>query len=148
MQIPWPTSQIQGIVNKVISMLPGWKAELMNRAGWTVHVQFVMMAKIIYTIGALNLAQWAFKAIEKVQKGFLWRGRKVVRWGGGHCLLAWPMVALPKELGGLGIFDVKNLYWALRARWLWLQKTDMNKPWHNFRFRLAKRSSCYLTWPW
>jgi hypothetical protein len=28
-----PTSQIQGIVDKVISLLPGWKAELMNHVG-------------------------------------------------------------------------------------------------------------------
>jgi hypothetical protein len=74
-----PTSQIQGIVDKVISMLPGWKVELMNRAGRTVHVHFMMMAKIIYMAMDVNLPQWAFKAIEKVHKGFLWRGRKEVR---------------------------------------------------------------------
>jgi hypothetical protein len=87
-------------------MLPGWKAELMNRAGRTVHVQFVMTAKIIYTDMDVDLPQWAFKAIEKEQKRFLWRGRKEV---GGGGLLAWPKVARPKELGGLCIFDVRNL---------------------------------------
>jgi hypothetical protein len=92
-------------------MLPGWKAELMNRAGQTVHVQFVMMAKIIYTAMVVDLPQWAFKAVEKVQKGFLWRGRKEV--GGGSLPSG---VARPKELGGLGIFDVRNLSYALRAR--------------------------------
>jgi hypothetical protein len=63
-------------------MLPGWKAELMNRAGRTVHVQFVMTAKIIYTDMDVDLPQWAFKAIEKEQKRFLWRGRKEVGGGG------------------------------------------------------------------
>jgi hypothetical protein len=52
-------------------MLLGWKAKLMNRVGWTMHVQFVMTAKIIYIAMAVELAQWAFKAIKKVQKRFL-----------------------------------------------------------------------------
>jgi hypothetical protein len=85
---------------------------------------------------AIELPPWAFKAIEKVQKRFVWRGRKDAR--GGHCLLAWPKVAHPKELGGLGIYDVRNLSRALRARWLWLQKTDPNKPWAQFQIQTCK----------
>jgi hypothetical protein len=68
----------------------------MNRAGRTVHMQYVMTAKIIYTAMAIDPPPWAFKAIEKMQKGFVWRGGKEAR--GGHCLLAWPNVARPKEL--------------------------------------------------
>jgi hypothetical protein len=122
-----PKSQIQGIIDKVISSLPGWKAALMNRVGRSVHVQYVMNAKIIYTAMVVDLPPWAFKAIEKVQKRFVWRGRKQAR--GAHCLLAWPKVSRPKELGGLGISNVRTLSRALRARWLWLQKSDPNKPW-------------------
>jgi hypothetical protein len=78
-----PASQIQGIVDKVISSLPGWKAELMNLVGRTIHVQFVMTTKIIYAAMAIELLPWAFKATEKVQKGFVWRGRKEPGGGGG-----------------------------------------------------------------
>jgi hypothetical protein len=119
-------SLIQGLIDRVGSMLPGWKAELMNRTGRTVHVQSVMTARIIYTAMAIEFLAWAFKAIEKLQKGFLWKGRKAVN--GGHCLLAWPKVARPKDLGGLGIQDVGRLSLALKARWPWLQKTDPEKP--------------------
>jgi hypothetical protein len=42
---------------------------------------------------------------------------------GGHCLIAWPKVARPKELGGLGSSDLQSLNWSLRVRWLWLKKT-------------------------
>jgi hypothetical protein len=79
------------------SMLPGWKAELMNRAGRVVHVQHVMTAKITYTAMAVDFLPWAHQSISKLQKGFLWRGRKEAK--GGHCLLAWPKVTHPKELG-------------------------------------------------
>jgi hypothetical protein len=51
---------------------------------------------------------------------------------GGHYLLAWPKVARPKELGGLGVFDIRRLSLALRARWPWLQMTEPEKPWAQF----------------
>jgi hypothetical protein len=129
-------AQIQSIIDRVASSLPGWMAELMNRAGRAVHTQFVMTTKIIYTTIALDLPLWAIKAIEKIIRAFLWKGRKEIN--GGHCLLAWNKVARPKELGGLGLFDLRNLRWALRARWPWLQLTEPDKPWSQFQIQVPK----------
>jgi hypothetical protein len=64
-------AQIQSVIDKVASSLPGWMAELMNRVACVVHAQFVMTAKIIYTTIALDLPLWAIKAIEKIIRGFL-----------------------------------------------------------------------------
>jgi hypothetical protein len=43
--------------------------------------------------------------------------------------VAWDTVYWPIELGGLGISNLRNLGWALRVRWLWLQKTEPHRPW-------------------
>jgi hypothetical protein len=131
-----PKSSFQSIVDRMASMLPGWKAELMNHAGCAIHVQFVMTAKIIYTAMAIEFPPWAFKAMTRLQRGFLWKGRKDVK--GGHCLLAWPKVTHPKELGGLGIHDVRMMGWALRACWSWLQRTESDKPWVQFQIQTCK----------
>jgi hypothetical protein len=50
-------------------------------------------------------------------------------------LITWLKVTRPKELGGLGIPDLRNLNGALRLRWLWLRKTEPKKPWASFPFQ-------------
>ena len=82
---------------------------------------------IVYLAMAVDLPTWALKSIDKIRRGFLWRGRKDVK--GGLCLITWPKVTRPPELGGLGITNLQQLGWALRARWLWLKKTEPDKPW-------------------
>jgi hypothetical protein len=78
----------------------------MARAGHAVQVQFVPVATVIYHAMALDLPPWALKAINKIYRNYLWRGRKEAL--GGHCLIPWATVTHPKELGSLGIPDPKN----------------------------------------
>jgi hypothetical protein len=61
---------------------------------------------------------------------------------GGHCLLTWPKVTRPKDLGGLGISDLRIMSWALRARWPWLQKSDRTKPWSDFQIQTCELRHC------
>jgi len=94
----------------------------MTRAGWKVQVQFVLTAMLVYLLMAIDFQPWAIKAVDKI-----WRGWKNAK--GGHCLVAWEKTCHPPKLGGLGISNLKNLGWALRMRWIWLQKTEPNRPW-------------------
>jgi hypothetical protein len=55
----------------------------------------------------------------------------------GLLLIACLKVTRPKELGGLGISNLQNLNGALRVRWLWLKKTEPNKPWASFHIRVT-----------
>jgi hypothetical protein len=81
----------------------------------------------IYIAMAIDFPKWALDAIDKIRRGFLWRGRKDAK--GGHCMVVWDKVCRPLHMGGLGISNLTKLCWALRMRWLWLQKTDSSRPW-------------------
>jgi len=80
-------AQAQPIIDKLADRLPSWKADLLTKAGRMILVQFVLTSMLIYILLALELPPCVLKAIDKIRRGFLWKGRKDAR---GHCLLAWP----------------------------------------------------------
>jgi hypothetical protein len=75
---------------------------------------------------------WFLAAVDKLRRGFLWAGNNEAH--GGNCLVAWDAVCAPKHLGGLGLPNLRWMHAALRARWMWLQRTDSSKAWAGFRF--------------
>ena len=134
--------QVQPYIDRIADQLQGWKANLMTKAGRRVQVQFVLIGMLIYLFMVVEFPAWAIKAIDKIRRGFLWRGRREAR--GGHCVIAWLKVCRPKELGGLGISDLKTLGWSLKMRWIWLQKTEPNRPWADFNIHMPEQIRAFF----
>jgi len=103
--LPW--------VERIGDKLPSWKANLMNMAGRATWVRFVISALPIHVLIALNVPKWFIKAINKIRRAFLWKGRREVL--GGCCLVYWEKVQRPLELGGLGILNLEIMGWALQV---------------------------------
>jgi hypothetical protein len=137
--------QFQPMIDRIADQLPGWKADLMTRAGRVVQVQYVLTAMLIYLAMPIDLPPWAIKAIDKIRRGFVWRGRKEAN--GGHCLIAWPKVCRAKELGELGISDLKSLSITLRVRWPWLKKSEPNKLGQVCHCKSARMLNASSPWP-
>ncbi|GJN40694.1 hypothetical protein PR202_gb29955 [Eleusine coracana subsp. coracana] len=102
-----------------------------------------MTATVLYFAMALDFPSWAIKAWDKIRRGYVWRGRKEAK--GGHCLVAWPKVTRPKELGGFGISDLHRLTIALRARWPWLKKTAPHKAWASLSIQTSESVQALLS---
>jgi hypothetical protein len=135
--------QFQPIVEKIADQLPNWKADLMTRAGKRVQVQHVLTSMMVYHTMAVDIPKWGLDAFHKIRRGFLWRGRKEAR--GGHCLVAWGRVCRPLYLGRIGISSFPELCWALRMRWLWLQKTDPTSPWSDLPIKVPGKARAFFT---
>ena len=75
----------------------------------------------------MSVPKWVIKAIDKIRRAFLWKGRKEIN--GVSCLVAWEKVARHINLGGRGIPNLHVWSWALQMRCLWFQKTIPSKPW-------------------
>jgi hypothetical protein len=41
--------------------------------------------------------------------------------------------------------SLKELCWALRMRWLWLHKTDPEKPWANLPIQVPKKAGAFFS---
>ena len=114
-------------IEKISDKLPGWRAALMTMAGRVTWVRFVLSAIPVYVLTAIKVPKWFLRAIDKIRRAFVWKGREQVN--GGACLVAWEKVQRPLDLGGLGILNLELMSWALQIRWLWLKKTDPNRSW-------------------
>jgi hypothetical protein len=134
--------QVQPIVDQIANQLPGWKADLLTKAGRSVLVQSILTGMLIYSAMVVDLPSATMKNIDKIRRGFLWRGRKNVM--GGHCAVAWGRVCRPRELGGLGIFSITELGWALKICWAWLQKTEPCRPWSSLPLHIPRKIREFL----
>jgi len=53
-------------------------------------IRSVLTAIPIYQLIALEFPKWVIKAVGKIRRAFLWKGRKEAN--GGHCIVAWERV--------------------------------------------------------
>jgi hypothetical protein len=55
--------------------------------------------------------------------------------------VAWHLVCQPKNLGGLGLHNLRLINNALRTRWIWLQRTNISKPWSGMDLHVGQSSA-------
>jgi hypothetical protein len=59
-------SQFQPIIDCIADQPPGWRADLITKAGRIVKLQYVMTTQLVYLAMAIDLPLWVIKAIDKI----------------------------------------------------------------------------------
>jgi mannosylglycoprotein endo-beta-mannosidase len=119
--------EIQPITDKMAHRLPNWKGRFLNKAGRLKLLNSVMSSIPTYFLTAFVPKKWTVKRLDKIRRGFLWKGDENAN--GGHCLVRWALVKRPKKLGGLGVLYLDKFSRVLRLRWIWYPWVDPEKPW-------------------
>jgi hypothetical protein len=62
--------QLQPIIDRIANCLSRWKADLLIKAGRKVQDNHVLTGMLIYPAMVIDIPPWAFKAIDKIRRGF------------------------------------------------------------------------------
>ena len=100
-----PHSLLQPIIDKIDRRLAGWIPRLLSCGGRVLMINSVLSTIPTYYMSCMQWPERSIEALDKIRGAFLWKGDKEIQ--GGHCLVAWTTVVLPKRQGGLGICDLR-----------------------------------------
>jgi hypothetical protein len=106
-------SHLQPIIQRIDSRLPGWMPRMLGAGSRIQLINSVLSAIPNYFMACIKWDKTSTDAIDKLTRGFLWKNRRDIL--GGHCLLSWEVVTMPKEQGGLGIRNLLKHNQALLA---------------------------------
>jgi hypothetical protein len=101
----------------------------MKKAAKAQLVKLVLTSVVTYHATVFNLLKWLIKKIDKLRRNFFWKGEEGEGNKGGACLVKQDEACRPKDLGNLGIHDLKCFGRTLIQRWFWYHWTDDSKPW-------------------
>lgn len=107
--LPLSTSKIthkmlSPIIDRIDKRLAGWIPGLLSWGERLIMINAVMSAIPNYFMVAVRWPDKSIEAIDKLRRAFLWKGDRPTR--GEQCLVAWQIVTLSKEQGGLGVHDL------------------------------------------
>lgn len=105
------------LIEKLDNRLAGWKGLLLSRGGRLVLLNSVLSSISTFFCSAYLLPTWVIKSIDKIRRGFFWRGKKLDN--GFHCLAKWEHVCRPKRSGGIGVRNLRATNHALMMKTLW-----------------------------
>jgi hypothetical protein len=104
---------IQPVIQRIGNRLPGWMPRMLGSGGRIQMINSVISAIPNFFMACILWDAASIETINKLTRAFLWKNKKDIH--GGHCLLAWDIVTLPKEQGGLGIRNLAKHNQALMA---------------------------------
>jgi hypothetical protein len=108
---------------------------MLDHAGRLELIRSTLAAVSIFAMMSLDVQIETLLAIEKILRRFLLKGRKDVH--GGHCLVVWDRVCMPKDFGGLGIPNLLKMNLALWAWWLWLSRVETSRSWKESEIQVS-----------
>jgi hypothetical protein len=104
------------LVRKLAGKLEPWVGRLMSSGGRLILSNSCLDNLPIYAMGLFLLHDGIHARFDSLRSKFFWEGAGPKR---KYHLVNWPMICRPKEVGGLGLLNTKNMNRALLLKWIW-----------------------------
>ena len=105
------------LIDKVEKKLQNWKGQLLSIGGRITLINAVLSAMPLYAFSLYRVPSTVIKDIDKIRCRFLWQGTTKSR--KKYALVNWSIVCKPKDNGGLGILNLRDMNTALLLKWWW-----------------------------
>ncbi|XP_020678601.2 uncharacterized protein LOC110096819 [Dendrobium catenatum] len=105
-------SDFAPLIEKIISLLAGWKAKMLSFAGIMQYIKYTITNTVAYWIRSMTLPKVIYKHISKSCSNFLYHGETD---GRKLHLISWNNTCKPYSYGGLGIASLQALNFAFNC---------------------------------
>ena len=114
------------VIERIQNKLAGWRSKLLSKAGKLILVKAAASPIADYSMQCHALPIKVCNAVDKLIRNFLWGSsgekRKI------H-LVNWHTITLPKDWGGLGLYQMRYRKQALLAKLCWRIANENESPW-------------------
>lgn len=114
------------MLDNIRSKLAIGKGFPISEGGRTTLIKGVLSSIPAYFTAIFRISIGVSKIIEKAFRNFLWKGRDSDK--GSH-LVSWDLVTTPRDLGGLGIDNIRSKNSTLLVKWLWQFEKEPEAMW-------------------
>ena len=114
------------VIERVQNKLASWQSKLLSKAGKLVLIKSAPTPIADYYMRCHALPIKVCNAIDKLVRDFLWGSTNEKR---KLHLVNWHTVTLPKDWGGLGLFQMRYRNQALLAKLCWRIANENESPW-------------------
>nr|XP_051208064.1 uncharacterized protein LOC127323999 [Lolium perenne] len=114
------------LVRKLAAKIEPWVGRLLTSGGRLILSNSCLDNLPIYAMGLFLLHDGIHARFDSHRSKFFWEGAGPKR---KYHLVNWPTVCRPKEVGGLGLLNTKNMNLALLLKWIWRLYQDEDTIW-------------------
>ena len=133
------------LVNKLAGKVEVWMGRLLSSGGRLILSNACLDALPTYAMGLFFLQDGIHDKFDTIRARFYWEGSGPKR---KYHMVNWPAVCRPKECGGLGLTNTKNMNKALMIKWIWKLFAGESSLWYRLiRAKYPEANNIFATTP-
>jgi hypothetical protein len=116
-----------GIPDKMRKRLDPWKRKHLSSGGKLILTNSSLTSLPMYTMEFYLLPKGTHEAMDSIRSKFFWQG---VGEEFKYHMAKWDVISRPKDQGGLGVINTKNMNDCILVKWIWKIVKGSEETWY------------------